>query len=67
MSIVFGPKPENLLILQYDGRQKSGHESDTDGRHTVSPSLPGGVPVLCLGRPGPATFRIGARDNGHGI
>src|SRR5271165_5176583 len=45
------PKPENLPIVQYDGRQKSGHESDTDGRHTVSPSLPGGVPVSCRGVP----------------
>ena len=51
MSIVFGPKPENLPIPQYDGRQKSGHESDTDGRHRIPPSLPGGVPVSCRGGP----------------
>jgi hypothetical protein len=60
------PKPENLPIVQYDDRQKSGHESDTDSRHTVFPSLPGASGFL-PGRPGPATFRIGARDNGHGI
>ena len=43
MSIAFGPKPENLPILQYDGRQKSGHESDTDGRHWLCPPLPAGL------------------------
>src|ERR1700758_4428508 len=45
------PKPENLPIVQYDFRHKSGHESDTDGRHRVSSSLPGGVPVPCRGVP----------------